>query len=67
MRGMDEPPRKAKPWEALRMVLSAFIGVRRREDHERVRVTPLQVIVTALAAAALFVLGIVALVRLVTR
>ena len=64
---MDEPPRKAKPWEALRMVLSAFIGVRRREDHERVRVTPLQVVVTALAAAALFVLGIVAVVRLVTR
>ena len=67
MKRVDEPPRKAKPWEALRMVLSAFIGVRRREDHEKVRVTPLQVIVTALAAAALFVLGIVAVVRLVTR
>ena len=64
---MDEPPRKAKPWEALRMVFSAFVGVRRREDHEKVRVTPLQVIVTALAGAALFVLGIVAVVRLVTR
>ena len=49
------------------MVLSAFIGVRRREDHEKVRVTLLQVIITAVAAAALFVLGIIAVVRLVTR
>lgn len=64
---MADGPRKAKPWEALRMVLSAFIGVRRSEAHEKVRVTPLQVIVTAVAAAALFVLGIIAVVRLVTR
>ena len=49
------------------MVLSAFIGVRRREDHEKLRVTPAQVIVTALVAAALFVLGIITVVRLVTR
>ena len=49
------------------MVLSAFIGVRRREDHEKVRVTPLQMVVTAVVAAALFVLGLITVVRLVTR
>jgi len=64
---MDERPRKATLVEVLRMVLSAFIGVRRRTDHEKVRVTPLQVIVIAVAAAALFVLGLITVVRLVTR
>ena len=64
---MDERPRKATPGEVLRMVLSAFIGVRRRGDHDRVRVTPLQVIVVGVTAAALFVLGLITVVRLVTR
>lgn len=64
---MADAPRKAKLWEALRMVLAAFIGVRRRADHENVRVTPMQVIITAIVAAALFVLGIITIVRLVTR
>jgi hypothetical protein len=64
---MDERPRKATPGEVLRMVLSAFIGVRRRADHEKVRVTPLQVVIIAVVAAALFVLGLVTVVRLVTR
>ena len=49
------------------MVLSAFIGVRRRADHEQLRVTPLQVIVAAVLAAALFVLGVITVVRLVTK
>jgi len=64
---MEERPRKATPWQALRMVLSAFMGVRRRTDHEQLRVTPLQVIVTAVLAAALFVLGVITVVRLVTK
>jgi hypothetical protein len=64
---MEPPPRKATPGEVLRMVLSAFIGVRRREDHEKVRVTLPQVIIVAVVAAALFVLGLITVVRLVTR
>jgi hypothetical protein len=51
----------------LRVVLSAFIGVRRRDTHEKVRVTPLQIIFTAVIAAALFVLALITVVRLVTR
>ena len=64
---MDDGSRKATPWEVVRTVLSAFIGVRRRADHERIRVTPLQVIVTAVVAAAIFVLGLISVVRWVTR
>jgi hypothetical protein len=64
---MDQRPRRATPGEVLRMVLSAFIGVRRREAHEQVRVTPLQVIIIAVMAAALFVLGLITVVRLITR
>jgi Protein of unknown function (DUF2970) len=64
---MGEGSRKATPWEALRVVLSAFIGVRRRDAHEKVRVTPLQIIVTAVIAAMLFVAGLITVVRLVTR
>lgn len=64
---MDEGSRKATSWEALRVVLSAFMGVRRRDAHEKVRVTPLQIIVTAVIAAMLFVAGLITVVRLVAR
>jgi hypothetical protein len=64
---MDERPRKATPWEAVRTVLSAFIGVRRRESHEKIRLTALQIILTAVMAAVLFVVGLITVVRLVTR
>jgi hypothetical protein len=64
---MDEHPRKATLGEVLRMVLSAFIGVRRRDDEDRVHVTPLQIIIIGVMAAALFVLGLITVVRLVTR
>lgn len=64
---MDEGSRKATPWQALRVVLSAFMGVRRRDAHEKVRVTPLQIIVTAVIAAMLFVAGLITVVRLVAR
>lgn len=57
---------KASPLEALRTVLSAFLGIRRKGDHELARVTPIQVIAVGVAVAALFVAGIVVVVRLVT-
>lgn len=57
---------KASPLEALRMVLSAFLGIRRKGAHEKAQVTPLQVIVVGIIAAALFVTVIVTVVRLVT-
>ena len=48
------------------MVLSAFLGIRRKGAHEQAQVTPRQIIVVAVVAAALFVAAIVTVVRLVT-
>ena len=66
--GEEAPgPEKSGLLEVAKTVLSAFLGVRRRADHERaaVRVTPAQVIVVALVLAALFVLTLITVVHLV--
>lgn len=62
----DTQPRKAGPLQVLRMVLSAFVGIRRRDEHDKIVVTPLQVLITAIIAGALFVGTIVTVVRMVT-
>lgn len=48
------------------MVLSAFIGIRRQQQME-IRVTPLQVVITGIIVAALFVFAVMMVVRLVLR
>ncbi len=68
---MTEPPqsgRKATPLQVVKAVLSAFIGIRRRaaHEHDAVTITPLQVVVTGVIAAAVFVFSLVMLVRYVT-
>ncbi len=50
---------------ALKAVLSGLIGIRRRADHEREALRPLQLVAAAAALAALFVLALVMLVRAV--
>jgi len=62
------PRRKATPLQVAKAVLSAFIGIRKRAGHERdaVTITPLQVIVTGVIFAAIFVLSLVVLVRYIT-
>ncbi|HEX5092572.1 MAG TPA: DUF2970 domain-containing protein [Burkholderiales bacterium] len=50
----------------MKTVLSAFVGIRRRSDHERVRITPVQIIVTAVVLVALFIFTLVTVVRIVT-
>ena len=47
------------------MVLSAFIGIRRQDRQQEVRVTPLQVVITGIVAAALLVFSVITVVRLV--
>ena len=63
-----ERPRKATSWQVLKAVLSAFIGIRKRAGHERdiATITPVQVIVMGIIAAAIFVLSLVLLVRYIT-
>ena len=64
----QQPNRKASPLQVAKAVLSAFIGIRKRSAHENdaVTITPLQVIVTGIFFAAIFVLSLVLLVRYIT-
>jgi hypothetical protein len=65
--GTQAVPRKASMLEAARTVLSAFVGVRRRADHERdtVAITPVQIVVMAVALVALFIFTLLTIVRFV--
>jgi hypothetical protein len=61
-------PRKATLLQVVRMVLSAFLGIRKKgAEHEALQVSPVQVIIVGVMAAAMFVATVVAVVRLVTR
>ena len=55
----------ASPFEVARTVFSAFFGVRKRVDHEAIKLRPVQVIVAGVAGAALFVVGLLVLVNFV--
>jgi hypothetical protein len=57
----------ASMFQAVKMVLSAFIGIRRQRGQPEIKVTPLQVVITAIIAAALFVGTLITVVRLVLR
>lgn len=60
-------PRKASPLAVVKTVLSAFLGIRKRSGHEQetVQLTPVQIIVTGVIAAAVLVIGLILLVRFV--
>ena len=60
--------RKPGPLQVFRTVLLALFGVRRKSGHEddTAALTPLQIIVAGVVAAALFVLTLVLIVRFVT-
>jgi hypothetical protein len=67
MTAMAQAPQKATLLQVVRMVLSAFLGIRKRADHEKIVVTPAQVIIVAVFAGAMFVGTVVSVVRLVLR
>jgi hypothetical protein len=62
---MADAPRRAGPLDVVKTVLWAFVGIRRKSEHERLRITPLQVIVTAVVLAALFIFTLLTVVRIV--
>jgi len=64
---MGEERRRATLLQVVGMVLSAFLGIRRRAEHEKLDVTPLQVIVVGVIAGAVFVGTVVSVVQWVTR
>jgi hypothetical protein len=52
--------------EAIKMVLSGAIGIRRRSVHERAKVHPAQIVIVAIVFVALFIVAIRTLVYFVT-
>ncbi len=64
---MAETRQKATLLQVVRMVFSAFLGIRKRGEHEKIEVTPLQVIIIGVIAGAVFVGTIVSVVFWVTR
>jgi len=52
--------------ETIKTVLSGFIGVRRKADHERAPLNPVHVIIVAVALAVIFIFTLVTVVRIVT-
>ncbi|MEQ1775300.1 MAG: DUF2970 domain-containing protein [Burkholderiales bacterium] len=58
-------PKKASLFQGIKMVLSAFIGIRKQGQQQEIKVTPLQVVITGIIAAALFALTVATVVRLV--
>lgn len=64
---MVDKPRKATLFQVMRMVSWGLLGIRRREEHDKFAVTPVQVIVIAIMAGAVFVGTIVSVVQFITR
>lgn len=64
---MTDKPRKASLLQVLRMVLSAFVGIRKRGEPEKIEVTPVQVIIVGIIAGAIFVGTIVSVVQFITH
>jgi len=65
---MAEPEQKqASFFQAVKMVLSAFVGLRRQGREQKFNVTPVQVVITGVILAALFVFSVISVVKLVTR
>jgi len=64
---MAHAEKKASPLQIARAVFWSFLGIRKRRDYEAdsVKLKPQQVIIAGLIGAALFVLSLLLLVRLV--
>lgn len=64
---MVQIQKKASPLQVARAVFWSFLGIRKRRDYETdsVELKPRQVIIAGLIGAALFVSGLILLVRFV--
>jgi hypothetical protein len=65
MAEMGHEPRPAGMLDVAKTVLYGLIGIRRRADHESVRIRPLQVIVAGIVLVALFIFTLLTIVRIV--
>ena len=64
----QEAPRKAPFGDVAKAVFWSFFGVRKKKDYDSdsASITPVQVVVAGLVGAALFVLTLLMVVKLVT-
>ena len=60
-----QEPKRASLWQVAKAVASAFFGVRRRAHHDAIKITPAQVIIVGLIAAATFVATLLLIVHFV--
>jgi hypothetical protein len=51
--------------DTVKTVLFGFIGIRRKADHERAALKPVHVVIAAVVLAAIFVLTLITIVRIV--
>lgn len=61
----DDRTTSASLFQGIKMVLSAFIGIRKQSPDQLIHVTPFQIVITGIIAAALFVFSVITVVRLV--
>ena len=63
----EQRPKSASPLQLAKAVLWSFLGIRRRAEHESdaTQLKPAQVIIAGLIGAAIFVLGLVLLVKFI--
>jgi hypothetical protein len=57
--------RRASFIEVVKAVASGFFGVRKRADHEAVKITPLQFVIVGLIGAAIFVTTLLLVVQFI--
>ena len=65
---MSDPvqaPRKASLWRTVKAVAWSFVGLRKNSEYQKdlAQVNPFHIIAVGIAAAVIFVLGLVALVN----
>jgi hypothetical protein len=62
---MRAQPRQAGALDVAKTVLFGLLGIRRKADHESVRVRPLQIVVAAVVLVALLIFTLITIVRVV--
>jgi hypothetical protein len=53
--------------EAIKTVLSGFIGIRRKSDHERAPLNPVHIIIAAVVLLAVFIGTLITIVQMVVK
>ncbi len=64
---MEGALKRASFLDVVKTVLSGFIGIRRKADHEKASLNPVHLIIAAIVFVLLFIFALLAVVRIVTR